>query len=274
MNVDDAVREVKTKFPFPAYFTDDLMPWKTVGMVVQKYLASGARLYDFGAGACDKTAVASLLGCQCTAVDDLDDDWYKRGDNISKIESFAQSMSINFSRAFIVPDQGTYDMVMLNDVLEHIHDSPRDLLLTLVDGLKDGGLLFVTVPNLANIRKRIALMRGRSNLADFDLYYWYQGRWRGPQREYVRRDLISLCDNLELERLELSTVHHMLQNLPSIAHPIYRAVTTVFPDWRDTWLLVARKPEGWRAKRQLTDREFGKVYGRSSKASLYNDETS
>ena len=53
-------------------------------------------------------------------------------------------MGIDFSREFVPPAAGTYDMVMLNDVLEHIHDSPCELLNSLVNGLKTDGLLFIT----------------------------------------------------------------------------------------------------------------------------------
>jgi SAM-dependent methyltransferase len=270
MTPDDAVAKVKDAFPFKNYFTGDRKSWLSVGEVVVKHLQPGARLFDFGSGACDKTAVAQLLGCQCTATDDLADDWYKRGNNVERIETFARDMGIEFSRKFTPPEADTFDMVMLNDVLEHIHDSPREIMNTLVNGLKPGGLVFITVPNLANIRKRIDILRGRTNLPNYNLYYWYRGTWRGPQREYVRGDLEALCGNLGLDIVELKTVHHMLQNLPPALHPLYRGVTTVFPDWRDTWLLVARKPGNWVAKTGLTDGEFRQIYGVSSNESLYS----
>lgn len=268
---EQAVAEAEAGFPFKGYFTGDRMAWLTVARVVAKYLKPGARLFDLGAGACDKTAVAQLLGCQCTAMDDLADDWYKRGDNIERIEKYAASKGIIFSRVFTPPAADTFDMVMLNDVMEHIHDSPRELLNALVTGLKPGGLLFITVPNLANIRKRIDILRGRSNLPNYDLYYWYRGPWRGPQREYVRGDLVSMCGNLGVEIVELTTVHHMLGRLPAALHPLYKAVTAVFPAWRDTWLLVARKPDKWVAKTALDDAEFAHVYGASSNERLYTE---
>jgi SAM-dependent methyltransferase len=266
---EQAVARAEEGFPFKGYFTGDRMAWLTVGRIVTKYLPNGAKLYDLGAGACDKTAVAQHLGCQCTAMDDLADDWYKRGQNIERIEAYAREKGINFSRVFSPPPPDSFDMVMLNDVMEHIHDSPRELLNSLVTGLKTGGLLFITVPNLANIRKRIDLMRGKSNLPNYDLYYWYRGPWRGPQREYVRGDLISMSKNLGVDVVELTTVHHMLGNLPSALHPAYKLVTAIFPSWRDTWLLVARKPEGWTAKTELNDAEFARIYGTSSNEQLY-----
>ncbi len=160
-------------------------------------------------------------------------------------------------------------MIMMNDVLEHVADSPRELLNSLVDGLKTDGLFFATVPNLANIRKRISILRGQTNLPNYDLYYWYQGPWRGPKREYVRGDLVSMGANLGLETLELYTVHHMLQKLRPPLRPIYKAITSVFPDWRDTFVYVGRKPTGWKPKSELSDQEFTSVYERSGKQNLY-----
>ena len=70
-------------------------------------------------------------------------------------------------------------MVMLNHVVEHLHDFPRDLLNDLLTLVKPSGLLFITVPNAGNVRKRLDLLRGKTNLPPYEGYYWYPGRWRG-----------------------------------------------------------------------------------------------
>ncbi|MGB7336733.1 MAG: methyltransferase domain-containing protein [Salaquimonas sp.] len=269
MTPSQAIEKVKVAFPFKNYISGDLASYQTVGEVIAKYTKPGDKLFDLGSGPCDKTAIAQVMGCECHAVDDLNDDWHLRGDNVQKIQHFAKKIGIDFSRNFSPPKADSFDMVMLNDVMEHIHDSPRELMNALVHGLKPGGLVFISVPNLANIRKRIDLLRGRTNLPRFNLYYWYRGPWRGPQREYVRGDLVSLCENLGIEVVELYTVHHMLQNLSPKLRPIYKAVTALFPDWRDTWVLIAKKPDRWIPKLELSDAEFAKIYGTVNKESLY-----
>ena len=268
-----AVDQVRERFPFANYIVGDAQPWLTIGEVVQNYLEPGSKVLDFGSGPCDKTAVAALMGCSCTAYDDLGDDWHAKPGNVARIEDFADAMGIAFSREYAPPEPSSYDMVMMNDVLEHIHDSPRDLLNQLVNGLKEEGLLFITVPNLANIRKRLALLRGRTNLPNFDYYYWHPGTWRGPQREYVRNDLVALTRHLGLEIVELKAVHHMLKRLPSSTRPIYRAATRLFPDWRDTWRLIARKPVGWTPQEDRNAAKFRRTYRAVAKASLYDEES-
>ncbi|MGI9351168.1 MAG: class I SAM-dependent methyltransferase [Rhizobiaceae bacterium] len=270
MTNEDALEWLKARFPFKGYVDNNTAPYFTVGDVIRKYLNPGDRLFDLGSGPCDKTAIAQAMGIQCTAVDDLADDWHKTGDNVMRIEKFAREVGITFSRKFEPLQPDTFDMIMMNDVLEHIHDSPREILVELVRGLKPGGYLFFSVPNLANIRKRLDLLRGRTNLPRYPLYYWYKGVWRGPQREYVRNDLVLMCEFLGVEIVELYTVHHMLQNLSPAFHPAYKLVTIFFPDWRDTWILIARKPKSWHAKTELSETEFAEIYGTVNKKSLYS----
>lgn len=266
--VASALAELRARFPINDYIPEDAAPHRTVGRIVSTYLKPGGKVYDFGAGACDKTAVAQLLGMQCTAYDDLMDNWYRRDRYADRIIEFAQSLGIEFAREFHPPSEGSLDMVMLNDVLEHLHDSPRNILNALVRSLREHALLFVSVPNLANLRKRLALLRGRTNLPRFDLYYWYEGPWRGPVREYVMDDLIRLTTNLGLEIVELTTADHMLGNLPPSVRRVYRSVIRLAPKLRDTWVLVASKPSGW-SVREPSEEHFAEIYAEKNKAVLH-----
>jgi SAM-dependent methyltransferase len=161
-------------------------------------------------------------------------------------------------------NKNSFDMIMLHDVIEHLHDSPRDLLNDLLELAKPNGLLFVTVPNAVNIRKRIDVLVGKSNLPRFEGYYWCPGPWRGHVREYVRNDLVLLADYLNLEVLELRGCDHMLEKLPSRIRPVYHFVTNYFPGWKDSWLLVARKMQGWSVKKTPAKSELCRIFGEST----------
>jgi SAM-dependent methyltransferase len=170
MTVDEAIRRLIDEFPFKGYLT----PEKTVkrrcsniAYTVLRYLQPGNTILDFGCGPCDKTAVLQFLGFHCSAYDDLRDDWHKIPGNREKIISFVNSCGIDFKEANegkLPFDNNSFDMIMLHDVLEHLHDSPRDLLNDLLELAKPKGLLFVTVPNAVNIRKRIDVLFGRTNM--------------------------------------------------------------------------------------------------------------
>ena len=259
------VEDLANEFPFKGYTKNATAPYYTIGRIISSYLKSGDQLLDFGSGPCDKTSIASQLGMVVTACDDLQDDWYKQNDNTQKILDFAESKNIDFQFDLSSALQKQYDMVMMNDVLEHIHHSPRDLLNDLVSAIKPDGYLFITVPNITNLRKRLDVIRGRTNLPSFELFYWYPGPWRGPTREYTRYDLEKLVDYLGLHTVKLTTVHHMLANLsPKLVAP-YKLITQLFPDLADTWLLLATKPNGWEPKKEISEAEFSVIYHKKSK---------
>jgi SAM-dependent methyltransferase len=256
-HVDTALRAVQNHFPFPGYM-DRPDVYRNIAQTVERHLPAGSRILDFGSGPCDKTAVLQRLGYRCSACDDLRDDWHRTRRDV--IASFARDEGIDFqvvNHDLPFPPE-SFDMVMMHDVLEHLAESPRELLTRLITLLRDGGLLFVTVPNAGNIRKRVALLMGGTNLPDFAYYYWLPGPWRGHIREYVRADLVKLAGFLGLRVLELRSCHHMLVNLHPMVRPLYRGVTGIFPGWRDSWLVVAQRPSGWQAP-QLNDREIARV---------------
>lgn len=268
--VQQACDRVAARFPFPGYL-DPLRPGtEDVARTVCRYLDAGSRILDFGAGPADKTAVLAALGYSCTAMDDLNDEWHLRGQARQRILDFAADMGVDFIvlDGAQLPTAGDFDMVMLHSVLQHLHESPRDLLLDMLGRIRPGGYLFVTVPNHVNLRKRLAVLRGRTSHAPFALYYWYPGQWRGYVREYTRGDCAELVKALGLELIELRGTHHMLHRLPSWFRPLYTTLSRLMPSTRDTWVLVARKPAGWTARHELDDHEFRRLTGLRSWADV------
>ena len=265
-SLQKAWNRVAERFPFPGYL-DPLRPGtEDVARTVSRYLPAGARLLDFGAGPADKTAVLAALGYDCVAMDDLKDEWHLRGNAREMILDFAADMDVQFisMEGDGLPPDAQFDMVMLHSVLQHLHESPRDLLVGLTKHIRTGGYLFITVPNHVNLRKRLAVLRGKTAHAPYVLYYWYPGQWRGYVREYTRGDCTELANALGLELVELRGVHHMLYRLPPWARPAYLAVSRLMPSTRDTWLMVARMPAGWTGKVELDDQEFRRLTGLTS----------
>lgn len=60
---------------------------------------------------------------------------------------------------------GQYDIVTLNDVIEHM-PNPADFLAMLVDGLREDSRIVVTTPNIAYAGVRLALWRGHFEYVD------------------------------------------------------------------------------------------------------------
>ena len=68
--------------------------------------------------------------------------------------------------------------------------------------------------------------------------------------EYVKNDLIKLAEYLGLKIVDLRSCHCMLYSLPPIIRPFHIILSKFFPGWRDSWLLVAKKPEDWSFRKE------------------------
>ena len=269
MALEEGWKWVCTHFPFDGYIKPARKEsYLLLARIAHNWLSLSSRILDFGAGPCDKTAIFSKIGFDVVAYDDLEDPWHKLDNNRQRILDFAHESGIRYYiqenglSEFPFP-KDRYDMIMLHHVLEHLHDSPKNLLNDLVGYLREGGVLYVTVPNAANLRKRLALLIGNTNYPAYGGYYWYPGSWRGHVREYVRDDLVQLASYLNLEILELRSYNHFLHAIPAASRPVFRLVTRLFHGFSDSWMLVAQKPVGWQPQRSIAQDQLAKVLGRA-----------
>ena len=95
-DLERVAAKVIERFPLADYFDPFLSGHLSIAQTVSRYLAPGSRLLDFGAGPADKTAVLAALGYKCTAIDDLGDEWHKRGEARQMILDFADEMGIDY----------------------------------------------------------------------------------------------------------------------------------------------------------------------------------
>ena len=110
-------------FPFEDYIVENSHgdPYQTVFSIANKYLADNSNVLDFGSGPCDKTAIVSLLGHNCIAYDDMQDQWHMESDNSRKILEFATKVGIeliNPNEKSIDSQKTAFDMIILNDIIE------------------------------------------------------------------------------------------------------------------------------------------------------------
>jgi SAM-dependent methyltransferase len=245
-------RSIRRLFPFKD-FPDTSRGDQRIARTLMRYLPSGSSILDFGSGTCSRSAFMALCGYRVWACDDLGDHWHYQNGTRKKIFEFAAQMGIDFfhieqGREF--PYQaGQFDLVMMINILEHLHDSPYELLCQVLEWIKPGGLLLVLVPNAANLRKRAGMLAGLTNYPPFAGFFWYPAPWRGHVREYVLRDLKLLSRFMQLEVVELCDIHMWVDfRLKSVVtRNVYLAMTSLIPfrGVRDTLLLLARKPQGW-----------------------------
>jgi SAM-dependent methyltransferase len=90
-------------------------------------------------------------------------------------------------------ESGSVDLVNSNDMIEHIHGSPRRMLAECMRVLRPGGRLLVTTPNLGSLHNRLLLLAGKSvHVSITDWYHnpaWQRPIYTSHIREYTTGDL-------------------------------------------------------------------------------------
>lgn len=93
------------------------------------------------------------------------------------------------------PDCGTFDLVILSEVIEHLHIAPAFVLAFLGSLLSYNGFLVCTTPNATAISKRIRMCIGRNPYEQLRLY----SRNPGHIREYTRKELFEIAGTVGLD---------------------------------------------------------------------------
>lgn len=247
--------EAQAPFPFADYITE--ANYRTLWPIVRnlrRFLPEfqGQRLLDIGSGPMDKTGVFQKLGFVCHAVDDLGDPWHKRADNTQKIKDYAERLGIHFFHQpqgeYDIPfEAGSFDVVMSHAVIEHLHESPRHLLNTMGTMACPNGLLLITMPNSVNLRKRLAVLAGRTNCVPVDQFYHSIGMWRGHVREYTLRETVYICEQSGFEVLNHTTFEPLAQEkLRFPLRELYLLLGRLVPTLRGGLLVICRKPTSWK----------------------------
>jgi len=248
-----AVERIDAEFPFPGYVVRGVHHGMAhiVPEVARHVRAGGTpRLLDIGCGPADKTAVFQALGFECCGVDEMGDPWHRRGDNLARIQAFARDHGVRFHVQEGTHDipfpQGSFDVVTIFDVIEHLHESPRELLNAAGEQLKTGGLLAIATPNAVNLRKRLSVLFGRTNYPSVDQFYLSPQGWRGHVREYTLGELARVCASAGFTVESATTYEGNAYDLLRGAKlRAYLALSKLVPTLRSALLVVARKPEGW-----------------------------
>ena len=249
-DITQVLNGLKKVFPFEGYIETASDFGRILAAIVGQYLPPGSKILDFGCGPCDKTALYQRLGYECYGCDDLNDDWHKEGENREAIKRFAESEGICFfqtSNGTLPYDDEFFDGILLVDVVEHLHDSPRRLLNLLITKLKPEGFIFVGMPNSVNIRKRISVLLGRTNYPSLENFYFSKEPWRGHVREYTLRETITLFryQNLELVYAKGANMFAHKRIKSKLLRLLYLLTTTIFPCLSEGILVIGRKPEAW-----------------------------
>jgi 2-polyprenyl-3-methyl-5-hydroxy-6-metoxy-1,4-benzoquinol methylase len=137
-------------------------------------------------------SACSVMGMQVTGVDD------QRNAKHPLFMAIRDKFGIAYADYDALTDElpfddESFDIVNSNDLIEHIHGSPKRMLSECLRVLRPDGRLIVTTPNLSSLYNRVMLLAGGS--VHHSIAGWFHGpewlrpRFTGHVREYTAPEL-------------------------------------------------------------------------------------
>ncbi len=243
------IAEVMLRFPFRD--RDNLAQEARTREVATRFLRwcpPPAKVADLGTGQALLPGVLAALGYEAMGVDDYEDPVHDL-ETVQAIEGFARSAGFKLvmDKIEVFVPARPLDAACLVDVIEHLHASPRVMLNHVGEILRPGGFLAIVMPNSVNARKRMDVLRGRTNYPPLREFFHSAQPWRGHVREYTPREGGELLGLLGFEVLEVQPFDAIFLNRVR-ARPLrfaYGAITGLRPALKDSFLALGRKPAGW-----------------------------
>ncbi len=188
--LDKLIREINDEFPFKDYMVQKNIVRPKYFFVMKEInnrFKKNIKILDFGSGINDITTIIRKSGYEyIDAFDDCNDEWYNL-DNKKILQDYSKKQDFPFYDNFEQLYGKKYDLILLLDVIEHI-PKPKRLLKSIINLLNKDGRIFITVPNSVSIRKRLSVLVGKTNYANYDEFY-DEDNYRGHWREYSIGDI-------------------------------------------------------------------------------------
>lgn len=106
---------------------------------------------------------------------------------------------LNIDKEKLPFDNNFFDLVLFNEVLEHLVQSPIKVLNEIYRIIKKDGFLILTTPNIARSINRFKLFFGKTVMYPIDVFFEENGKgnniYHRHNREYALEELKSLLKN-------------------------------------------------------------------------------
>ena len=163
--------------------TDDV---HEVAGMLHTLMPSGVRVLDVGCGTGSVTLIANRM--KNNDVLGIEPDEQRAARSRSRgIETVCGELDDAFAAR-----HGLFDVVVFADVLEHL-PSPAEVLTRAIGILKPGGLVLISVPNVAHWSVRLKLLRGCFDYTEDGILDATHLRW------FTAKTIRSLCTDVGLE---------------------------------------------------------------------------
>jgi SAM-dependent methyltransferase len=206
------------------------------------------RILELGIGWGGASLCLARQGATVIGVDDFGDGYENQG--IPQMRFLvAQGVRVVRGDVLRLPLRpGSFDVVILNDVLEHM-SVPKRLLRTIHELLRPGGVFMMEVPNSVALYKRLRVLCGLSNYYRMEQFF-LDDDYRGHVREYTRAEIGYMLRETGFIPVEIRGVNQRHRpwfesHVPRFtAHPVlrlYDAIASLRDSWKDHFCSLARK---------------------------------
>lgn len=171
-------------------------------------------------------------------------------------ESISQKnvVTLNIEKETFPFKNDMFDMVLFNEVLEHLPQSPLPVLREIERVVKKNGHLMITTPNIARSINRIKLLCGKTIMYPIDVYYEnsQEGNviYHRHNREYLLKEVTRLMQDTSWN---ITKHTHFISYTPFrkrakpdsfpilIVKYVNYLAMRLFPSLGDTLLVIGRK---------------------------------
>ena len=206
------------------------------------------RVLELGIGWGGASLCLARQGALVVGVDDFADGYDSQGRPQMEFLS-GQNVRVVRGDVLRLPIRpGSFDVVILNDVLEHM-SVPKRLLRAVNELLAPGGVFIMEVPNSVALYKRLRVACGLSNYYRME-HFFQDEDYRGHVREYTKSEIAYMLEQTGFTPLEIRGVNQAHRpwfesHAPSgAARPVlrlYDVVASLRDSWKDHYCCLAKK---------------------------------
>lgn len=207
--------------------------WQGIAAIEALGIPSSARVLDIGGGITG--ALLNRLKRFEVVVGDVND--RARAD----IEELGlQFRLIDISRDISLDEQ--FDLIVLQEVIEHIPQPPYVVFNRLRPLMKPGGYLLITTPNGHRFRNLVYLLLGKEILGLYK--YPKEGEALGHQHEYTMKQLMWQAKNSNLAIHQVCYYEDGFSGASLKARLAWKIAkpTTLIPYWRNSIMMTLQQP--------------------------------
>ncbi len=156
-------------------------------------ISPGARSLEIGASILSSLLKREFRSEVTVAYHELESEWAERFR-----EEGITGHALEILRDRLPFEENGFELILCDQILEHLPVAPHFLLKRLFQLLTPGGELLLCVPNFANFEKRIALLRGSNPQDNMDSDYVYYAHHREPVMAECR-EWVKTCGGVVVE---------------------------------------------------------------------------